>query len=146
MSLAKRSRSSLRRPEGVNHHLLNPNTLSPPPSLSSFLGTDLCADYDREPQPGPACSPLGKVVVLVCSMIDEAVELAGVATRALRVRYVVKATALARSHRPKKPLFNGDWWVRARHHRLRYDATNFSKSVSPESRNLNRLIPFRLRV
>ena len=64
----------------------------------------------------------------------------------LRVRYVVKATALATSHRPKKPLFNGDWWLRARHHRLRYDATNFSRSVSPESKNLSRLIPLRLRV
>ena len=32
------------------------------------------------------------------------------------------------------------------HHLLRYDATNFSRSVSPESKNLNRLIPLRLRV
>jgi hypothetical protein len=34
----------------------------------------------------------------------------------------------------------------ARHHRLRYEVTNFSKSVSSESRNLSRLIPLRLKV
>src|SRR5262249_50323344 len=34
----------------------------------------------------------------------------------------------------------------AGHHRLRYDATNPWRSVSPESKNRSRLIPLRLRV
>jgi hypothetical protein len=36
--------------------------------------------------------------------------------------------------------------IKEGHHRLRYDATNFSISVSPESKNLNRLIPLHLTV